>query len=59
MLPASFIYAFMASEIATKGVSLKLLLELTIAGILLGLLSYLPKKFSRKINDLSSKYEER
>lgn len=58
MLPASFIYAFMASEIATKGVSVKLLLELTIAGILLGMLSYLPKKFSRKINYLSSKYEE-
>lgn len=44
MMPASFIYAFMASEIATKGVSISLLLELALAGILLTLLSVVPKK---------------
>lgn len=44
MMPASFIYAFMASEIATRGVSISLLLELALAGILLTLLSVVPKK---------------
>ncbi|MBP1042192.1 TVP38/TMEM64 family protein [Vagococcus sp. BWB3-3] len=44
MMPASFIYAFMASEIATKGVSLQLLGELALAGMLLSLLSFVPKK---------------
>lgn len=44
MMPASFIYAFMASEIVAKGVSMSLLLELTVAGVLLALLAYLPKK---------------
>lgn len=58
MLPASFIYAFMASEIATKGVSIKLLFEFTIAGILLALLAYLPKKFSHKINRLTKEYKK-
>ena len=54
MMPASFIYAFMASEIASKGVSGALLLELTVAGIFLALLAYLPKKLSKKINQLNS-----
>ncbi|MGF2942904.1 TVP38/TMEM64 family protein [Enterococcus xiangfangensis] len=58
MMPASFIYAFMASEIAAKGVSLTLLIELTAAGILLALLAYLPKRISRKINRLSSEYKK-
>jgi uncharacterized membrane protein YdjX (TVP38/TMEM64 family) len=48
MMPASFIYAFMASEIASKGISGTLLVELSIAGILLALLAYLPKKISKK-----------
>lgn len=58
MMPASFIYAFMASEIAAKGVSVTLLLELTGAGIFLALLAYLPKKISKKINQLSSEYKK-
>lgn len=57
MMPASFIYAFMASEIVAKGVSMSLLLELTVAGILLALLAYLPKKVSKKINQLTSEYK--
>ena len=56
MMPASFIYAFMASEIVAKGVSMSLLLELTVAGVLLALLAYLPKKISKKINQLTSEY---
>lgn len=58
MVPASFIYAFMASEIASKGVSLTLLLELTAAGVLLALLAYLPKRFSKKIKQLNSEYKK-
>ncbi|EOH81278.1 MULTISPECIES: TVP38/TMEM64 family protein [Enterococcus] len=58
MMPASFIYAFMASEIASKGVSMTLLIELTIAGILLALLAYLPKRISKKINQLNSEYKK-
>lgn len=58
MMPASFIYAFMASEIATKGVSRTLLAELTVAGILLALLSFLPKKISKKMGKLSSEYKK-
>lgn len=57
MIPASFLYAFMASEIAAKGVSLSLLIELTVAGILLALFSYLPKKISKKIKYLDSEYK--
>ena len=56
MMPASFIYAFMASEIVAKGVSMSLLLELTVAGVLLALLAYLPKKVSKKIKQLTSEY---
>lgn len=58
MMPASFIYAFMASEIASKGVSMTLLIELTIAGVLLALLAYLPKRISKKINQLNSEYKK-
>ncbi|MGH1846693.1 TVP38/TMEM64 family protein [Enterococcus gilvus] len=57
MIPASFIYAFMASEIASKGISGTLLVELSTAGILLALLAYLPKKISKKLNQLSSEYK--
>ena len=54
MMPASFIYAFIAS----KGVSLTLLMELTAAGVLLALLAYLPKRFSKKIKQLNSEYKK-
>lgn len=59
MIPASFIYAFMASEIVAKGVSMSLLLELTVAGVLLAFLAYLPKKVSKKINQLTSEYKNK
>ncbi|QXJ60543.1 TVP38/TMEM64 family protein [Enterococcus raffinosus] len=59
MIPASFIYAFMASVIVAKGVSMSLLLELTVAGVLLALLAYLPKKISKKINQLTSEYKNK
>lgn len=59
MMPASFIYAIMASEIVAKGVSMSLLLELTVAGVLLALLAYLPKKISKKINQLTSEYKNK
>jgi uncharacterized membrane protein YdjX (TVP38/TMEM64 family) len=57
MMPASFIYTFMAAEIVKNGVSWKLLLELTIAGILLALLTLLPKRLSPKIRQLNSEYK--
>lgn len=53
MMPASFIYAFMAAEIVTRGVSARLFIELTIAGVLLALLSILPKKISKRMRRLA------
>lgn len=58
MMPASFIYAFMASEIASRGASVTLLVELTLAGILLSLFAYLPKKLSKKMSQLDSEYKK-
>lgn len=58
MMPASFIYTFMASEIASKGISFSVFIELAIAGILLSLLAYLPKKISRKIHRLDTEYNK-
>ncbi|GAF38263.1 DedA family protein [Agrilactobacillus composti DSM 18527 = JCM 14202] len=59
MMPASFIYTFMAAEIVKNGVSWKLLLELTIAGLLLALLTLLPKRLSPKIRQLNSEYKSK
>lgn len=56
IMPASFIYAFMASEIASKGISLIVLVELTLAGILLAVIVYLPKRISKKIGQINSEY---
>lgn len=58
MMPASFIYTFMASEIASKRISFSIFIELAIAGILLSLLAYLPKKISRKIHRLDTEYNK-
>lgn len=58
MMPASFIYTFMASEIASKGISFSVFIELAVAGILLSLLAYLPKKISRKIHRLDTEYNK-
>lgn len=43
MAPGSFIYAYMAGDIAQNGVRLSLFIKLAIAGILLFILSQLPK----------------
>ncbi|WP_427814071.1 TVP38/TMEM64 family protein [Enterococcus sp. 22-H-5-01] len=58
MMPASFVYTFMASEIASKGISFSVFIELAVAGILLSLLAYLPKKISRKIHRLDTEYNK-
>ncbi|APX72175.1 TVP38/TMEM64 family protein [Companilactobacillus allii] len=47
MLPACFIYAYMASDILTQGLTLSLSIKFTIMGIILFLLTYIPKKIGR------------
>lgn len=47
MLPACFIYAYLASDILTQGVSWSLTLKFTICGIILFLLAYIPKKIGQ------------
>ncbi len=48
MAPGAFIYAFMAGEIATNGVSIKLLIEFAIAGTILFFVSLIPKYYAKK-----------
>ncbi len=48
MAPGSFIYAFLAGEIATNGVSLKLLVQFAVAGVVLFLVSLIPKHIAKK-----------
>ncbi len=48
MAPGAFIYAFMAGEIVTNGVSVKLLVQFAIAGIILFLISLIPKAIAKK-----------
>lgn len=48
MAPGAFIYAFMAGEIVTNGVSVKLLVEFTIAGVILFIVSLVPKYLANK-----------
>lgn len=50
MLPASFIYAYLASEIVVSGFSLKLLIEFAVAGIVLFAISFIPKRLAKKKN---------
>ncbi|WP_125982270.1 TVP38/TMEM64 family protein [Loigolactobacillus iwatensis] len=47
MLPACFIYAYMASDILTQGLTLSLSIKFTILGIILFLLTYIPKKIGQ------------
>ncbi|ANK61982.1 hypothetical protein AYR54_09235 [Loigolactobacillus backii] len=47
MLPACFIYAYMASDILTQGLTLSLSIKFTILGIVLFLLTYIPKKIGQ------------
>jgi uncharacterized membrane protein YdjX (TVP38/TMEM64 family) len=48
MLPGSFIYAYLAGEIAANGISIKVLLEFTAAGIILFAISLIPKFLAKK-----------
>jgi len=48
MAPGAFIYAYMAGEIVTNGFSFKLLVQFTVAGIILFLVSLVPKYIARK-----------
>lgn len=50
MLPASFIYACMASEIVMDGFSLKILTEFAVAGVILFIISFIPKRIAKKRN---------
>ncbi len=48
MAPGAFIYAYMAGEIVAEGFSTKLLLEFAAAGIVLFLVSLIPKYIAKK-----------
>ncbi len=48
MAPGAFIYAFMAGEIVTNGISVKLLVEFAIAGFILFIVSLIPKFLAKK-----------
>lgn len=48
MAPGAFIYAYIAGEIVTQGVSVSLLLQFTAAGLLLFVVSLIPKYIAKK-----------
>lgn len=48
MAPGAFIYAYMAGEIVTNGFSVSLLVKFAVAGILLFLVSLVPKYIAKK-----------
>ncbi|MFV0498899.1 MAG: TVP38/TMEM64 family protein [Bacilli bacterium] len=48
MAPGAFIYAFMAGEIIKNGVSFDLLIKFTIAGVVLFLVSLVPKYLAKR-----------
>ncbi|MFD1672424.1 TVP38/TMEM64 family protein [Agrilactobacillus yilanensis] len=48
MLPACFIYAYLASDILTQGISWGLSLKFAILGVVLFLLTYIPKRIGQK-----------
>ena len=48
MAPGAFIYAFMAGEIVTKGISVRLLIQFAAAGLILFGVSLIPKLITRK-----------
>ncbi|MFV0425029.1 MAG: TVP38/TMEM64 family protein [Bacilli bacterium] len=48
MAPGAFIYAFMAGEIVKNGVSIKLLIQFSVAGIILFVVSLIPKYIAKK-----------
>jgi uncharacterized membrane protein YdjX (TVP38/TMEM64 family) len=48
MAPGAFIYAYMAGEIVANGFSIKLMIEFAIAGVILFLVSLIPKYIAKK-----------
>ena len=48
MAPGAFIYAYMAGEIVANGFSIKLMIEFAVAGIILFLVSLIPKYIAKK-----------
>lgn len=48
MAPGAFIFAYMAGEIVKNGISVKLLLQFAAAGIILFLISLIPKYIAKK-----------
>ncbi len=48
MAPGAFIYAFMAGEIVTNGVSVKLLIQFAVAGLILFVVSLIPKYIAKR-----------
>ncbi len=48
MAPGSFIYAFLAGEIATNGLSIELVIQFAVAGVVLFLISLIPKYIAKK-----------
>ena len=48
MAPGAFIYAYMAGEIVTHGFSVKLMIQFAIAGVILFLVSLVPKYIAKK-----------
>nr|WP_235788466.1 TVP38/TMEM64 family protein [Salipaludibacillus sp. CUR1] len=48
MAPGAFIYAFMAGQIVREGISLNLMLQFAAAGIILFLVSLIPKYLAKK-----------
>lgn len=48
MAPGAFIYAYMAGQIVREGISMKLLLQFAIAGVILFLVSLIPKYLAKR-----------
>lgn len=48
MAPGAFIYAYMAGEIAVNGISTSLFIKLLVAGIILFIVSQIPKIFAKR-----------
>jgi uncharacterized membrane protein YdjX (TVP38/TMEM64 family) len=48
MAPGAFIYAYMSGQIVSEGISIRLLIEFALAGIILFLVSLIPKYIAKK-----------
>ena len=58
MAPGAIIYAFMAGEIATNGLSLKLLFQFAVAGLFLFMVSLIPKYIANKKGISINKFKD-